>query len=63
MRTFRLALAQMNATVGDFDGNAERIIEGVHEARELGADLVAFPELALPGYPPEDLRLKPQFIH
>ena len=62
MRTFRLALAQMNATVGDFDGNAERIIEGIHEARELGADLVAFPELALPGYPPEDLLLKPQFI-
>ena len=62
MRTFRLALAQMNATVGDFDGNAERIIESIHEARELGADLVAFPELALPGYPPEDLLLKPQFI-
>ena len=62
MRTFRLALAQMNATVGDFDGNAERIIKGIHEARELGADLVAFPELALPGYPPEDLLLKPQFI-
>lgn len=62
MRTFRLALAQMNATVGDFDGNAERIVERVHEARELGADLVAFPELALPGYPPEDLLFKPQFI-
>ena len=62
MRTFRLAMAQMNATVGDLDGNAERIIAGIHEARELGADLVAFPELALPGYPPEDLLLKPQFI-
>ena len=62
MRTFRLAMAQMNATVGDLDGNAERIIADIHEARGLGADLVAFPELALPGYPPEDLLLKPQFI-
>ena len=55
-------MAQMNATVGDLDGNAERIIAGIREARELGADLIAFPELALPGYPPEDLLLKPQFI-
>lgn len=62
MRTFRLALAQTNATVGDLDGNAECIIASVREARALGADLVAFPELALPGYPPEDLLLKPQFI-
>ena len=62
MRTFRLAMAQMNATVGDFDGNAERIITSTREARALGADLIAFPELALPGYPPEDLLLKPQFI-
>ena len=62
MRTFRLAMAQMNATVGDLDGNSERIISAVREARDLGADLVAFPELALPGYPPEDLLLKPQFI-
>ncbi len=62
MRTFRLAMAQMNATVGDLDGNAERIIASIREAGSLGADLVAFPELALPGYPPEDLLLKPQFI-
>ena len=62
MRTFRLAMAQMNATVGDLDGNADRIIARIHEARSLGADLIAFPELALPGYPPEDLLLKPQFI-
>ena len=62
MRTFRLAMAQMNSTVGDFDGNAERIIAGINEARALHADLIAFPELALPGYPPEDLLLKPQFI-
>ena len=62
MRTFRLAMAQMNATVGDLDGNAERIIASIREAGSLGADLVVFPELALPGYPPEDLLLKPQFI-
>ena len=62
MRTFRLAMAQMNATVGDLDGNTERIIASIREARSMGADLVAFPELALPGYPPEDLLLKPQFI-
>lgn len=55
-------MAQMNATVGDLDGNAERIVTSIREARSLGADLVAFPELALPGYPPEDLLLKPQFI-
>ena len=55
-------MAQMNATVGDLDGNAERIIAGIHEARAHSADLIAFPELALPGYPPEDLLLKPQFI-
>ena len=62
MRTFRLAMAQMNATVGDLDGNSERIVAAIREARGLEADLVAFPELALPGYPPEDLLLKPQFI-
>ena len=62
MRTFRLAMAQINATVGDIDGNTERIIASIREAGSLGADLVAFPELALPGYPPEDLLLKPQFI-
>ena len=62
MRTFRLAMAQVNATVGDFDGNTERIISAIQDARDLGADLIAFPELALPGYPPEDLLLKPQFI-
>lgn len=62
MRTFRLAMAQINATVGDLDGNTERIIASIREAGSLGADLVAFPELALPGYPPEDLLLKPQFI-
>jgi len=52
----------MNAVVGDLDGNAEAILRFVERARELGASLVAFPELALTGYPPEDLLLKPSFI-
>ncbi|RKY63230.1 MAG: NAD+ synthase [Candidatus Latescibacterota bacterium] len=59
---FRIALAQMNATVGDLEGNAEKILRFAEEARKKGADLVAFPELALTGYPPEDLLLKPSFI-
>src|SRR3990172_5228801 len=62
MRTFRLALAQINGTVGDLDGNTAKIIDYMDKARALGADLVAFPEMAIPGYPPEDLLLKPQFI-
>ena len=62
MRGIRVALAQINSTVGDLDGNAEKIIHYVDLAREAGADLVAFPELAVTGYPPEDLLLKPSFI-
>ena len=58
----RLALCQMNATVGDIDGNAQRIREGMRGAREAGAELVLFPELALTGYPPEDLLLKEHFL-
>jgi NAD+ synthase (glutamine-hydrolysing) len=58
----RLALCQMNATVGDIAGNAERIREGTRAARDAGADLVLFPELALTGYPPEDLLLKEHFL-
>jgi NAD+ synthase (glutamine-hydrolysing) len=59
---FRLALAQINPTVGDLPGNRDRIIETIRCAEEMGAELVAFPELALTGYPPEDLLLKPSFI-
>ena len=62
MRTIRIALAQMNLTVGDLEGNHGRISEGIRKARELGAALVAFPELAVTGYPPEDLLFKPRFI-
>ncbi len=58
----RLALAQMNPTVGDLDGNAAKIRELIGRARDEEADLVVFPELALTGYPPEDLLLKPSFL-
>lgn len=55
-------MAQMNPTVGDIGGNVRRIREWVREARKAKADLVAFPELAITGYPPEDLLLKPRFL-
>ena len=58
----RLALAQINTTVGDLDGNRDRIVRGIDEAKAAGADLVLFPELAVTGYPPEDLLLRPGFI-
>jgi NAD+ synthase (glutamine-hydrolysing) len=58
----RLALAQMNTIVGDLDGNRARIVERLAEAREAGAELVLFPELAVTGYPPEDLLLRPGFL-
>ena len=61
-RIFRLALAQLNLTVGDLSGNAARMVEHVHRARDFGADLVAFPELATTGYPPEDLLFKKSFV-
>jgi NAD+ synthase (glutamine-hydrolysing) len=60
--TLRIALAQMNPTVGDLEGNTKRILDFVEQARSGGADLVAFPELAITGYPPEDLLLKPGFL-
>lgn len=63
MRTFRLALAQINIVVGDLPGNTAKILAGIEQARAVAADLVAFPELAIPGYPPEDLLLKTDFIH
>jgi NAD+ synthase (glutamine-hydrolysing) len=58
----RLALAQMNTVVGDLDGNLERITARLEEARDAGAELVLFPELATTGYPPEDLLLRPGFL-
>ncbi|MSS71078.1 MAG: NAD+ synthase [Candidatus Latescibacteria bacterium] len=62
MRPFRIALAQTNTTVGDLDGNARKILDAMAQARDLGADLVALPELAVTGYPPEDLLFKPRFV-
>ena len=59
----RLALAQINTTVGDLDGNRERILSRMAEAKGAEADAVLFPELAITGYPPEDLLLRPSFIH
>jgi NAD+ synthase (glutamine-hydrolysing) len=58
----RVALAQINPTVGDLRGNLERITAFAERAREAGAALVVFPELALSGYPPEDLLLNPLFV-
>jgi NAD+ synthase (glutamine-hydrolysing) len=60
--TLRVALAQVNLTVGDLEGNAARIVEWIDRAREEGAGVVLFPELAVTGYPPEDLLLKPSFV-
>jgi NAD+ synthase (glutamine-hydrolysing) len=58
----RLALAQINTTVGDLDGNRAKILRWLADARSAGADLVLFPELAVTGYPPEDLLLRPSFV-
>src|ERR671939_474578 len=64
MRTepLRAALAQINPVVGDIAGNAQKIREYIDRARDEGAHLVVFPELALTGYPPEDLLLKTHFV-
>jgi NAD+ synthase (glutamine-hydrolysing) len=62
MRILRIALAQINSTVGDFPGNVAKIIDYIKKAESAGADVVALPELAITGYPPEDLLLKTQFI-
>jgi NAD+ synthase (glutamine-hydrolysing) len=58
----RLALAQLNVIVGDLDGNRRRIVDAIGEARDHRADLVLLPELAVTGYPPEDLLLRPAFV-
>lgn len=62
MRTLRIAMAQMNPTVGDLTGNVHRILMWLREAKKAKADLVAFPELVITGYPPEDLLFKSQFV-
>jgi NAD+ synthase (glutamine-hydrolysing) len=58
----RVGIAQINSTVGDLSGNTRKIMESIDQAKSLGVDLLTFPELAITGYPPEDLLLKPQFI-
>ena len=58
----KIALAQINPTIGDFDGNAQKILEFSRRAEQGGADLVLFPELAVCGYPPADLLEKPSFV-
>jgi NAD+ synthase (glutamine-hydrolysing) len=62
MPPFRLGLAQINPTVGDFEGNVRAIVAMIERARDLGCRLVALPELVIPGYPPEDLLFKPAFV-
>ncbi len=62
MRRLRIGMAQVNTTVGDFGGNKRKILKTIDDARALGIDLLTFPELAICGYPPEDLLFKPQFI-
>jgi len=62
MRRVRVGLAQVNPTVGAIEANARLVIEWMGRARSAGCDLVAFPELTLTGYPPEDLLFKPAFI-
>jgi NAD+ synthase (glutamine-hydrolysing) len=61
-KNWRIAVAQINCTVGDLKGNAIKITEYAGKAKECSADIVIFPELAITGYPPEDLLMKPKFI-
>ena len=58
----RIALGQLNTTVGDLDGNVARMADWTARATQEGADVVLFPELAITGYPPEDLVLRPEFV-
>jgi NAD+ synthase (glutamine-hydrolysing) len=62
MQTLRVALAQLNTTIGDFEGNRTKILEAARRGAAAGADVIAFPELAVTGYPPEDQLLRPAFI-
>ena len=62
MRQFRVAGAQINPTVGDFDGNAAAIIDAMAWAEEQSVDALLLPELAVCGYPPEDLVLRESFV-
>jgi NAD+ synthase (glutamine-hydrolysing) len=61
-KTLRVGLAQINTFVGDLDGNARNVVEYIEQARDLGVDVVSFPELTITGYPPEDLLLRSAFV-
>jgi NAD+ synthase (glutamine-hydrolysing) len=63
MKTLRIGMGQINTTVGDFDGNTNKILETIVEAKSIGVDLLTFPELAITGYPPEDLLFRKEFIN
>ena len=58
----KVALCQIDTTVGDFDGNTRRILDYCAAAAERGAEVAVFPELAVCGYPPEDLLVMPAFL-
>ncbi|GJL50283.1 MAG: NAD+ synthase [Nitrospirales bacterium] len=62
MQTFRIAMVQMNPILGDLEGNTQSICRWLKESRKAKADVVVFPELAVTGYPPEDLLLKSRFL-
>src|SRR3954462_14324609 len=62
MPRVRVGLCQLNTRVGDLDGNVERILDAYDKAEAAGCDVAVFPELAITGYPPEDLLLKPRFV-
>jgi len=62
MKSLRIALAQINTTVGDLAGNLAKVSDGINRAKAQGADIVVFPELAVTGYPPEDLLYKEKFV-
>jgi len=62
LNSIRVGIAQINSTVGDLNGNTRKVLQSIEQAKSLGVDLLTFPELAITGYPPEDLLLKPQFI-
>jgi NAD+ synthase (glutamine-hydrolysing) len=62
MDSVRIALGQVDVCVGDLEGNVKKILDYISRARELGVDILCFPELSVTGYPPEDLLLKPSFI-
>ena len=62
MRTLRIGLCQINTTVGDIEGNTKKILDYISKGKKVGVDLLVFPEMAVTGYPPEDLLLMPKFI-